>query len=524
MTFETPKNPNYCGVVVKLSQFTALVKGEGGRLDCNNVKAASIMGNSVIVSIDVEPGTVGVYFPAETALSKEFLGANNLYRKAEFGNVNPEAKGGYFEEHGRIRTVKFRGHKSEGFWIPLNSLSYLGIDLSEFPVGTEFDMVGEKEICRKYIPKRNRVSNPCAPKGKKARVEDKLIDNQFRFHIDTAQLRRNVHRMEPGQLISISDKWHGTSAIFMHGLVKKTGLAERLLPYFSFDVLSKFPKLKNSWVGSKILSKIENKINSALWFVGSNLVKGLTKVERKIGVVFGADEIPTEYGLTWASRRVIKGVDGEAKKGAVHFYSDDIWGIVAKEIEDKIPKGVTLYGEIVGYMPNGGKAVQSMKGNPYHYGCQPDTHRFLVYRITTTNADGKVVEYSWLQMKEFCAKVGLEMVKELYYGFAGDFGTGELWLLAEAAKGGHPDDLAKWQDAFLKEVEDLWVHDQMCPYNDMAVPAEGVIIRVERLDECESYKLKSFLFLKGETEDLDAGVIDTETAEGLEDDEEEVVV
>ena len=456
MNFEPLKHSNYGATVVALSNFVALEKGEGGKLACDNVKAALIYGQSVIVSKDTPVGAVGLYFPAETALSAEFLGQNNLYRKTEFGNVDPEKKG-FFEQHGRVRVVKFRGHKSEGFWIPIESLSYLGLPLSEFPLGAEFDFVNEHEICHKYIPRRNRVSNPCAPRGRKARVEDKLVDGQFRFHIDTAQLRRNSHRIEPDTLISVSEKWHGTSAIFSNILVMRD------LPWYE-----------------RLLKRLGVKIQEH------------------------------EYGFTWASRRVVKGVDGEAKKDAVHFYSTDIWGTVAKEISEFVPKGFTVYGEIVGFTPDGG-AIQG----GYHYGCQPGTHRFLVYRVTSTNHDGKVVELAWPQMKEFCRKYGLEMVKELYYGRADGFykftGTGE----AQSVERGHVINmtLEEWQTGFIQALEKAYVYDQMCQHNNMEVPAEGVVVRIERYDECESYKLKSFLFLKHESDMLDKGELDMETAE-----------
>jgi hypothetical protein len=461
MNFETLKHTNYGATVVTLSKFVALEKGDGGRQACDNVKAALIFGMQVIVSKDVEAGSVGLYFPAETALSAEFLGQNNLYRKAEFGNTDPEKKG-FFEQHGRVRVVKFRGHKSEGFWIPLDSLKYLGLPLSEFPVGAEFDFVNEHEICHKYIPRRNRVSNPCAPRGRKARVEDKLVDGQFRFHIDTAQLRRNAHRIEPDTLISVSEKWHGTSAIFSNILVKRDlAWYERAL----------------KWLGTKIQEY--------------------------------------EFGFTWASRRVVKGVDGEAKKDAVHFYSTDIWGTVAKEVQEFIPKGFTIYGEIVGFTPDGG-AIQKGKTGVYHYGCQPGTHRFLVYRVTSTNYDGKVVELAWPQMKEFCRKYGLEMVKELYYGRADGFfpmDRVEAFDNEGYSIGNRNMTLDEWQEGFVKALEKAFVYDQMCQHNNMEVPAEGVVVRVERYDECEAFKLKSFLFLQHESDQLDKGELDMETAE-----------
>ena len=85
----------------------------------------------------------------------------------------------------------------------------------------------------------------------------------------------------------------------------------------------------------------------------------------------------------------------------------DVWGEVAAEVQDRIPKGFTIYGEIVGYTKDG-SAIQ--KG--YHYGCRPSTHRFLVYRVTFTSVDGHQIELGWPQKQEFCKKF---VINKLYY-------------------------------------------------------------------------------------------------------------
>ena len=446
MTFTEPKNKNYCAVVVALKNFVDLP-------NCDNVKAAMIFGNSVIVGKDQRAGDLGLFFPVETALSPEFLANNNLYRKVEWGNVNPDAKAGFFEPHGRVKAMKFRGYKSEGFWIPLFSLSYIqDIDYYDFPEGAEFDTIGDHPICHKYIPRRN-PGRTWAGQGKKARAEDRIVGGQFHFHIDTEQLRRNMHRLEPGTIISISDKWHGTSAIISNVLV------QRKLPWYE-------------------------------------------RVLRKLGVRVQE----SEYGLVWASRRVVKGVGGEAKVNTAHYYDTDIWGVVAREIGDLVPKGYTVYGEIVGWTPDG---APIQKG--YHYGCPVGGHRFVVYRVTYTNPDGVVAELGWEQMKEFCAKRGLEMVKEIYFGEAA--GLGGPTLRVDAATG--VDDIERWRGEYLEYLIGL-IEDRMCLYNNNEVPAEGVVLRIERYDACEAFKLKSFAFLKRESDELDAGEVDLETAQDAE--------
>lgn len=444
MSLKAPVNKNYCAVVVSLKEFVQLP-------NCDNVQAAIIFNNSVIVSKSAKAGDVGVFFPVETQLSKGFLGNNNLFRKPEWGNSDQALKG-FFEESGRVKAVKFRGHKSEGFFIPINSLDYAlastGVNQDLLIEGAEFESIGAEEICCKYVPQR-RIGTPGGRnQAKQVRVEDRILDGQFRFHYDTENLRRNIHKIQPDDFISISDKWHGTSAVFANILV------DRPL----------------NWI-ERILDRL-----------------GVAVQKHK-------------YGIVWSSRRVVKGVDSEQKPGAVHFYESDIWGAVAHEIQGRIPKGFTLYGEIVGFTSDGG-AIQ--KG--YHYGCQPKQHSLLIYRVTMTSADGMVLELPWLQMLEFCAKYGFDPVKPIWYGRARDFSP----IAVDMAdfRGG-----LAWQEMLLRKLEADYVTDQQCAYNDRAVPAEGIVVRIDRMEGSEAFKLKNFSFLKRESDELDKGTVDIETEE-----------
>jgi hypothetical protein len=442
---EEIRHKGYAAVVVVLKDFVILP-------NCDNVKSALVFGNSIIVSKAAQVGEIGLYFPVETALSKEFLGHNNQFRKSEFGNVDPEKKG-FFEEHGRVRAMKFRGHKSEGFYIPIASLAYTGLPLTEFTVGMEFDRLGDKEICAKYIPRRNKVQGPGGNRqGRQARAEDRIVQGQFRFHIDTENLRRNVHQIYPKDFISISEKLHGTSAIFSNVLVK------RELRWFE-----------------RILKALGVKIQE------------------------------TEYGYIWSSRRVIKGVDGQEKANSIHYYDTDIWGIVAREIQERVPKSYTIYAEILGFTPEG-SPIQ--KG--YHYGCEVGSHKTVVYRITVTNPDGKVIELGWKQVKKFCMINGLEMVPEHYFGRADSF-----YPLPEGLRGDahlhNKEEIEDWQRGFLAKLERTYVSDQMCLRNRGEVPAEGVVVKVEKFDEALALKLKNFKFLEWETAQLNEGVVDIET-------------
>lgn len=350
MNITKPKS-DYCATVVKIEKLVALE-------NCDNVQHAIIMGNSVVVGNNTKSGDIGLFFPVETQLSKDYLSFNNLYRKPELNE--DEAKKGYFEENGRIRCVKFRGNKSEGLFMPLKSMEALGFDIEGFKIGMEFDEVGGIEICKKYIIKaRNQSSSGNVKKAKQPK-ESKVIDNQFRFHTDTSQLYRNLHHINPEDIIQISYKLHGTSGISSKVLCKR----------------------KLSWF-EKVLT----------WF--------------KIAIILKT------YDNLYSSRKVLKNPD--LNPNANHYYKMDIWGEADKNLREYLNDGMTLYYEIVGYTPEG-SAIQGQ----YDYGCNQNEFKIFIYRITQTASDGNVFEYTSQQVKEWCKLKGLNSVPELFYGRASE--------------------------------------------------------------------------------------------------------
>ena len=354
-----PKNENYAATIVKI---TTLVPLE----NCSNVQAAIIMGNQVVVGKDVQINDIGLYFPVECSLSKEYLTANNLYRKPEL-NKNPLNKG-YFEENGRVRCVKFRGNKSEGLFMSkesLNDFLKVGDDLN---IGDCFDELNGVEICKKYVVKTTQSQGGNKSKQIKQPKETKLIENQFRFHEDTSMLYKNLNKINPNDLISISYKIHGTSSISSKVLCKK----------------------QLSWI-EKILKKL------------------------------GVNIVDKQYDYLWSSRKVIKNPD--LNPNAQNFYDADIWGIAHNELKEFLQDGMTFYYEIAGFMPSGASIQKD-----YDYGCEPNQHQNYIYRITYTNPAGKVFELSFKQVQDFCRLNGLKAVPQLYYGRAFDlypYGEGD---------------------------------------------------------------------------------------------------
>lgn len=198
------------------------------------------------------------------------------------------------------------------------------------------------------------------------------------------------------------------------------------------------------------------------------------------------------YDIVYSSRTVIKNkyINLESNEG---FYGEDIWKVVAKEIEHLIPKNWTIYAEILGFTPNG-NSIQ--KG--YDYGCKQGEHKFYIYKISVVNPDGKVIYLTDKQIEEYCEKVGL-FYKDtfIYYG--------NIDNLFESK------DFTDWDVLHRKDVRDTWqetlldyleykYNEKDCYMCTNKVPEEGIVLRIEHLEEYEAYKLKSKRFILRESE------------------------
>src|SRR5690606_11150906 len=104
---------------------------------------------------------------------------------------------------------------------------------------------------------------------------------------------------------------------------------------------------------------------------------------------------------------------------------------------------------------------------------------FYVYRIAFVNEDGYIHDWSWLQIKEFCARNRLKHVPEL--------------------------DILKKKDLYEDALLNIKFSDRYsnCPPLSKDSPCdEGFCIRIEGL-EPQIYKCKSPLFYEHETKLLD---------------------
>lgn len=453
LTKSKKANENYLAKIVEIKTFTQHPNPEVTRLKC-----AHVDGFNIIVGIDEQPDLY-VYFPTSSQINDKLLSYANLYRHAD-KNANPE-KTGFFEDNGRVKAIKLKNLVSEGFLLPYNIFNNFLVDMLNKTIDNvepniEFDSVEDngKEfwVCKKYIIRtveHGHGGGKCkTPKG-----ISKIIDGQFRFHYETVQYKKNPYFIKPNDYIHISSKIHGTSHI-------------------SANVLCRFKR---------------------------NLFE---RIALKLYNIFSKDKIDANfderYDYLYSSRSVVKNAYPNQDAGG--YYKCDVWGEADKILRPALQKGMTIYAEIVGYLPNGNyiqkgydyKCVQPKEGEPYEH----EKHfKVRVYRITLTNVDGQVHEFSPTEVQTWCRNNGLVPVTELYYGKAEDL---------------YPDistNDPEWNEKFIQHLsndKDFYMEmDSPDCYNK--VPHEGIVLKVDNMVPAAA-KLKSFAFLNGEGKELDCGI------------------
>jgi hypothetical protein len=535
MELEVKGNKNYCATVVEIKNIIDL---DG----CDNIKGTTIQGNHVIVGKDVNVGDIGIYFPVESKLSEAILSTNNLYCDSELNS--DKTKKVFFSQKGRVRAVKLKGFKSDGFFIPTSCLSFvIEKDLqSTLKDGDTFDTIDGVLICEKYAAPCHNGGQGNARKETKANKKfDRIIPSQFKFHIDTAQLGKSLCQIHPEDIITISQKLHGTSFIVSNvlcnreltwkdKLAKRFGVAIKETEYESVYASRKVIKNKfatksftvnpeESWKSQKILIKKKRvkdfffeTYNTDLEIEYSGLYRQIFSDENKDPHLYDTfnyfDTFETLKGIKdWYTKTYCAGTN-------LGYYGTDIWGIVSKKLEPFLQKSMTIYGECVGYLSDG-KMVQKS----FDYGCNKGEHANYVYRITTTNEDGKVYEWSMLQVQQWCKANGLNAVPLMYYGTVADLYQ-ELFdkypkEYNSVLNMREVFDSNIFLELLTKEYLEKPCERGVVPVYCLTkkVPDEGIVLRKESLD-IESYKLKSFAFKMKESSDLDKG------EENIEDNQE----
>lgn len=403
----------------------------------------------VVVGTDTVENTKVVYFDSNLCINPAVIEdidkASPGYGKEGFSSL-----GNYLGKNGRVRVVKLRGIISNGLAVDFGKFIRYNANLDEFEDGFSFTELGGVEICHKYTAPVKAPSQ--GKQGKTVKAKTRIIPEQFHFHIDTDQLPRNIHRIKPDQIISISRKIHGTSAIFGRNLVlRKLSLWEKAAKF----------------LGAKIDDK--------------------------------------EYGDIVASRTVVKSIDtGDQTDVAKNagFYKVDVWTEAGnKYFKGKLHDGETVYFEIVGYLPG----AQSMIQKGYDYGAKEGEYKIAVYRITLTALDGHVYEYGWQQTKARCAELEVPMVEEFFYGKAFDLmGTG-TGLFKDLS---NEETVKDWRQSLLAYLKNTYL-EKDCLDCKKKVPDEGIVLRVEGLG-IEVFKYKSEKFLLGESKAAEEGEVSVE--------------
>ena len=499
-------NPNYLCTICKIGETTPI---EGA----DRLVKTVVNGYDIVISKEMTPGTVVVYFPVECALSPEYLGVNNLFERAEFErNANAEevkalieqaenadteekvveiatkikSMCGFFDKRGRVRILKLRGQYSQGFIAGVDSLVKFDPTLAdtdwESLVGTQFNYVGAKELCWKFIPPVKEVrSGGGSDRAWKKRMKhlkrfDRLIAGQFAFHYSTQMLNEHIDIFKPDDIVVISTKRHGTSVIIANVLTNKE---------------SEFSK---SYCNRRLKKVLRMRYSLATNGEKDNLKKVYTAVKTRP---------TTEYGNIYASRSVVKNQYLNPNKH--DFYGGDPWGCVNRDFAPYLDKGMTVYGEIVGYVENS----QSMIQKGYDYGCKPGQWKFMPYRITMTDEIGNKTEWNVAEVDKWTRDI-VTAHPELedktifmdirYHGRFGDL---------------YPDidETKHWHENVLSAMKSDTTHfcmEQNDPVCKNKVPYEGVVIRIDNDNFSRAFKLKCQAFYNREAKQHDDGSSDLE--------------
>lgn len=327
--------------------------------NADRLQLATAMGNQVIVGIDVPDESIGIFFPADGCLSREMLINNNLLK----------IDGGYFEDNGRVRSMKLRGERSDGIWLPLESLlwSIYGKDPVNLNVGDQVTEINGRNICYKFVNEKTQKQ----AKQNQPKIAKKWVNTYFKQHIDTEQFRFNVHRIKQGSFITITEKLHGTSfriGRVLDRVIKPLSRWERLLKFLKFPV---------------------------------------------------RNEVSEIYAYMNGTRKTVI-------KDATGFYgNEEFRANLLNQVDGLLYKGETIYGELVGYTTVNkaiqaagdnsklnDKAITKLYGPKMHwrYGCNENQSKAYVYRITQTNEDGISFELSDYQARQRAVELGLDFV------------------------------------------------------------------------------------------------------------------
>lgn len=451
--------------------FVTRLKNVHKHPNADRLQIGECFGNAVVVSMEYTDNQLGIYFPSDGKLSVEFAEANNLLRKKDENGNNV---GGYMDPEKRnVTAIKLRGERSDGLFLPLDSLKDFG-DVSTLTEGTKIDVWNGHLICEKYIPKKqNRTGSVTT--GNRTRKKHVPVAPLFTEHADTEQLAYNLGAFKAGDIVEITLKMHGTS--------QRTAY----LPVFQ-------------------------------GYSDSYACRATNAIRRLFGKEEKHDGKPIyDWGYVSGTRRVVlDNFDGG-------FYgSNEFREQHSKFFEGKLLKGEEVYYEVVGFTHTGAPimaAASNKKLNDkdfvkqygdttvFSYGCTPDGKKVMygsddngafaieeacpqsdmyVYRMTMTNEDGDIVEYTPDYMRYRCEQMGVKTV-DLF----------EKFIIPEedlhcSSEDGSPVWLPVNPGEYVMERAEKYF-DGPDPVGKTHV-REGVVVRIINRPKFCAYKHKNWFF------------------------------
>lgn len=433
-------------------------------------KSTGFISGYINRNVDDFPSLVEFVNEAEKVRGEKETLFKELKSEIEANTEYVRSRVGFFNKTGRVRSIRLGGVASKGYLFTLEELAKYNpkvkdINLEEY-LGQDFDTVDGELFVKAYVPfvpeKRTKTSS-AKKRNKKIVRFDRMIEGEFSFNYDSLLLPKNIHKIKPTDSVAITVKIHGTS--FVCGKVHvKTPIK---LPFMR--------RMCNKFID----------------------LTGLFKKYRTI-------DYKVEYGNVTSSRNVIKNkyINKDVTDG---YYSVDVWSEYGELIYPYLSEGMTLYGEIFGYLTNSTKMIQKQ----YDYGCEVGTNKLMPYRITTSLPDGGKYEWNVEEVKEWTEKLikehpeiadRIHVIDLLYHGTLTD-------LYPTLSLTEH------WNENVLEELRNDKKHFGMEkdePLCENKVPREGICIRIDDDETNENFKLKCQKFYDREKKLIDEGEVDVE--------------
>lgn len=390
---------------------------------------------------------------------------------------------GFFNKYGRVRCITLKDCPSFGFLFSPNELkkfdsSVTDEEINEY-IGNEFDTVNGELFVKAFVPPMPAVRQSGRGNKNKANKNienfDRMIPGEFFFHYNTTQFQKDIVYFKPEDVVDITKKIHGTSAI-----VGKIRVKSKKSPFW----------LLHGW----------NKLVKAL-----RLPKALECIDYNVC-----------YGPVYASRTVIKNQYINSAVGA-GYYGKDIWGEWGEILYPYLDEGMTVYGEIAGFITGTETPIQKT----YDYGCGKGENFMMIYRISTaeTDEDGREYHHEWEipDVREWTEKLidrmknredenwkRIHPIDIFYHGTLED-------LYPDLDTENH------WHENLLEKMKyderfDMEKNEPLCKNE---VPAEGIVIRKSFDTVLRASKLKCAAFLIGESLRVESSdFVDIEMAAG----------